>query len=38
MSDVVTGKVNVRYVEIPDYEYVKKENEASEIDEDESNV
>ncbi len=38
MSDVVTGKVNVRYVEIPNYEYVEKENEALEIDEDESNV
>ena len=30
ISDVVTGKINVRNVEIPDYEYIEEANEIAE--------
>ena len=38
ISDVITGKIDVRDVVIPDYEYVDEEVDTAETDDSEENI
>lgn len=38
VSDVVTGQIDVRHIEVPDYEYVEEDYDTSSEDEDEEEV